>query len=114
MGHVVAGAGKPRRRGTAYSRRRVCVPRGTAEHLGSTRFVLHRATARVAGGTRVIAGGSPAGLRADKYRTLSRDRKQSVGIGGGPWHPCRSSAVRRSQGISLSCPTPVNGVGAVG
>ena len=43
----------------------VCVPRGTAEHLGSTRLGLHLATARVAGGTWVTAGGSPA-IRAQR------------------------------------------------
>ena len=60
VGRVVARAGRCRRRGTAYSRMRVYVPCGTAEHLGSTLLGLRLATARVAGGTRVTAGGSPA------------------------------------------------------
>ena len=84
VGRVVAGIARSQRRGTAYSRMSVCVPRGTAERLGSTRLGLRPATARVAGGTRVTAGGSPAiraqrasgqqvaGLRADKYRTVCR------------------------------------------
>ena len=55
VGRVVASVDRSQRRGTAYSRMRVCVPRGTAEHLGSMWFDLQLATARVAGGTRVTA-----------------------------------------------------------
>ena len=65
MGRVIAGVARSQRRGTAYSRMRVCVPRGTTEHLGSTRLGLRPATARVAGGTRVTAGGSPV-IRAQR------------------------------------------------
>ena len=57
VGRVAAGAGKPRHRRTVGSRMRAGVPHGAAAHLGNTRLVLHRATARAARGTPVIAGG---------------------------------------------------------
>ena len=65
VGRVVAGVARSQRRGTAYSCMRVCVSRGTAEYLGSTWLGLCPATARVAGGTRVTAGGSSA-IRAQR------------------------------------------------